>query len=243
MGRQVEVRTVCNTLKLAPVAARKTELVFDVDGALGVVGKLLLRVLEVAKVLTRDTEVDVPVGALLQPVLVPLLIRARLNEELQFHLLELAGAENEVTGRDLVAEGLTDLADAERRLHTSRSHDVTEVHEDTLGGLGTKVVHAGLILDGTKVGLQHHVEVAGLGPLPAVAARRTSQFGHLNRVRIVNALRSRTPPASGPRGTACGTFMHSVSGSLKTSTWPEATHTWLGKNDRRIETDDVIAAR
>ena len=38
------------------------------------------------------------------------------HEELELHLLELARAEHEVAGRDLVAEGLADLRDAERRL-------------------------------------------------------------------------------------------------------------------------------
>jgi hypothetical protein len=47
---------------------------------------------------------------------VPLLVGARLDEELHLHLLELAGAEDEVAGRDLVAERLADLRDAERRL-------------------------------------------------------------------------------------------------------------------------------
>ena len=53
--------------------------------------------------------------AVVDPVLVPLLVGARLAEELQLHLLELAGAEDEVARRDLVAEGLADLADAEGR--------------------------------------------------------------------------------------------------------------------------------
>src|ERR1022692_1505088 len=48
--------------------------------------------------------------------LVPLLVGARLDEEFHLHLLELAGAEDEVSRRDLVAERLADLADAERDL-------------------------------------------------------------------------------------------------------------------------------
>jgi hypothetical protein len=45
---------------------------------------------------------------------------ARLDEELHLHLLELAGAEDEVARRDLVAERLADLRDAERRLLAAR---------------------------------------------------------------------------------------------------------------------------
>ena len=53
---------------------------------------------------------------LLQPVLVPLLVGPGLDEELHLHLLELTGTEDEVARRDLVAERLADLRDAERRL-------------------------------------------------------------------------------------------------------------------------------
>ncbi|BDZ46660.1 hypothetical protein GCM10025866_25690 [Naasia aerilata] len=67
-----------------------------------------------AQVVRVDAEVDVPAEALVDPVLVPFLVGARLDEELHLHLLELAGAEDEVAGRDLVAEALPDLADAER---------------------------------------------------------------------------------------------------------------------------------
>ena len=43
------------------------------------------------------------------PGLLPVLVGARLDEELDLHLLELAGAEDEVAGSDLVAERLADL--------------------------------------------------------------------------------------------------------------------------------------
>src|SRR5699024_3332529 len=92
--------------------------------------------------------------------------------ELHLHLLELAGAEDEVAGGDLVAERLADLADAEGRLAPRRRHDVGEVDEDALRRLRAQVVQAGLVLDGAEVGLEHHVEVARLGPLPAGAAAR-----------------------------------------------------------------------
>src|SRR3712207_377783 len=113
---EVEVGAVGDALELAPLRALEAEAVLDVDGALGVVGELLLGVLVVPQVLRRDAQVGVPAGALVDPVLVPLLVGARLDEELHLHLLELAGAEDEVARRDLVAEGLADLADAERRL-------------------------------------------------------------------------------------------------------------------------------
>jgi hypothetical protein len=49
-------------------------------------------------------------------------------------LFELAHAKREVAGRDLVAERLADLRDAERRLLAGALVDVLEVDEDALSG-------------------------------------------------------------------------------------------------------------
>jgi hypothetical protein len=109
----------------------------------------------------------------LDPVLVPLLVRARLDEELHLHLLELAGAEDEVARRDLVAERLALLADAERDLLPAGGEHVLVVDEDALGGLRAQEREAALVLDRADVGAQHAVEVARLGELapdPAVGA-------------------------------------------------------------------------
>ena len=80
-------------------------------------------------------------------------------------------------GRDLVAERLADLADAERRLLPRGAHHVGEVHEDALRGLRAQVVQAGLVLDRAEVGLEHHVEVARLGPRALRAAVRAGDVG------------------------------------------------------------------
>src|SRR5690606_10507065 len=106
--------------------------------------------------------------------------RARLvgrDEELDLHLLELARAEDEVAGRDLVAERLADLADAERRLLARRRDDVREVHEDALGRLGAEIVQARLVVDDAEVGLDEAGERTGLGPLAARAAVGAGDLG------------------------------------------------------------------
>jgi hypothetical protein len=77
----------------------------------------------------------VPVEPLVDPVAVPLVRLGRRHEELHLHLLELEGAEDEVPGRDLVAERLADLRDPERRLPPRDRGDVLEVDEDSLCGL------------------------------------------------------------------------------------------------------------
>ena len=110
------------------------------------------------------------------------------DEELHLHLFELAGAEDEVAGGDLVAETLADLADAERRLLARTGDHIGEVDEDALSGLGPQIMHALLALDRTEVGLEHHVEFARLGPLTLCAAVGADDVGHRHRFGIRNAL-------------------------------------------------------
>ena len=90
----------------------------------------------------------------------PLLVRPRLDEELHLHLLELAHAEDEVPGGDLVPEGLPDLRDPERDLATCRLLHRREVHEHPLSGLGSEVDVLRSVFDGTHVRPEHQVEVA-----------------------------------------------------------------------------------
>src|ERR1700687_904936 len=118
--RQLEIGSVGDTLQLTPGVALEAKLVLDVDGAVGVVRQLVLRVLEQPQVLAIDAEIDIPLQPGVDPILVPLPGRGRLDEELHLHLLEFAGAEDEVAGGDLVAKALADLADTERRLSWGR---------------------------------------------------------------------------------------------------------------------------
>src|SRR3712207_2826390 len=165
--RQVEVGAVRDALELAPLRALEAEAVLDVDGALRVVRQLLLRVLVVPQVLRRDAQVGVPAGALVDPVLVPLLVGARLDEELHLHLLELAGAEDKVARRDLVAEGFALLRDPERHLHPARLEHVLEVHEDPLRCLWPEVCDVFRALDWPHVGLEHQIEGPNGREVPA----------------------------------------------------------------------------
>jgi hypothetical protein len=69
-----------------------------------------------AQALLAQAEAGVPGLPVGDPVLVPFLVGAGLDEELHLHLLELAGTEDEVPRGDLVAERLADLPDSERDL-------------------------------------------------------------------------------------------------------------------------------
>ncbi len=95
-------------------------------------------------------------------MLEPALGFAGWNEELHLHLLELARAEDEVAGRDLVAEGLAHLCDPERWFLARELQDVLEVDEDALCGLRAQIGNRSRLLDRADGRLEHQVEVARL---------------------------------------------------------------------------------
>src|SRR5437660_10552499 len=102
-----------------------------------------------AQFLRVDTQTDEPFHPLLAPELEPLRVRPRLDEELHLHLLELPGPEDEVPPRDLGAERLPDLGDAERDLLPGRLQHVEIVDVDPLPRLGTQVHLCCRLLDPT----------------------------------------------------------------------------------------------
>src|SRR5438105_847104 len=173
MSLQIEVGAVGDALELVELLAPEVAPVLDVDRSLGVVRELVLRVLVEAHVVRVQTQVDVEIPARLQPVLVPLDISTRLDEEFHLHLLELARPEDEVARRDLVAEGLTGLCNTERWLLARGGQDVAEVQEDALRGLRSQVGQAGLVLDRTEMRLEHPGELLRLCPGMPVTAVRT----------------------------------------------------------------------
>jgi hypothetical protein len=115
----------------------------------------------------------------------------RLDEVLDLHLLELEQAEDEVAGRDLVAERLPDLADAERQLLPRGREDVLVLHEDTLRRLRPQVDLRAGFRDWADRRAEHHVELAGIGQR-AVAAVRAREIGLAqDRAHFLRRLRRR----------------------------------------------------
>src|SRR5437879_13728521 len=106
---------------------------------------------EVQAILVVDNPL-VPLEAFFLPVVKPLLHLTGVDEELQVPLLELALAKQEVTGSDLVTEGLTDLADTKRNLHTRGLDNVVKVEVDVLASLTAQVGIHPLTHDDTKIG-------------------------------------------------------------------------------------------
>ena len=168
VARQVEVAAVVDALELLPA---EREAVLDVDRLLGVVRQLVRGVLAQAQPLRRHAVALVPGAALGQPLLERGGgLRLRPDEVLHLHLLELAHPEDEVAGRDLVAERLADLGDAERQLLARRLLDVLEVDVRALRGLRAQVDDRGVLLDRAHERLEHQVEAARR----ATAGRRRS---------------------------------------------------------------------
>src|SRR6185436_14927544 len=135
---------------------------------------------------TQDRVGDPKVGVPLTPSREPLVEEARrvigTAEVLHLHLLELARAEDEVPRRDLVAERLPDLRDAEREPPSRRLLDVLEVDEDALRRLGTQPRDRRGVLSRPDERLEHEVEAPRVGKL-LLATVRTGNARQLDLVR------------------------------------------------------------
>ena len=165
---QVEIGAVGHAPQLAP-AEREEEL--EVGRCVGIVAQLLLVVVAQTQRFLAHTEVEQEFFAEILPVRKPLQIGARLAEEFQLHLLELARAEGEVARRDFVAEGLADLRDAEGHLAARGALHVLEVDEDALRRLGAQIDLRLAVLGHALKGLEHHIELADGRELAFAAAR------------------------------------------------------------------------
>ena len=166
VAAQVEVRARVDALDLLEP---EREVVFDVRRGVGVVGQFVV-VVE-AVVIVAEAQRTVPGHAGVLPLVPPLHFGSGAHEELHLHLLELAHAEDELTGHDLVAEGLADLRNAERDFHAPGFLDVQEVDEDTLRRLGTQVDGIGAFGRRTHLGRKHQVELPHLGPVARAGDR------------------------------------------------------------------------
>ena len=161
MLREVEVGAVGDALELAP-APRVHEL--DVGRAGRVVRQLLGVVRAQAQLLLGDAEVDVP--AVTAPGTSTRTTASPSSGGTKYSISICSNSrvrKMKLPGRDLVAERLADLRDAERRLLARGRLHVLEVDEDALRGLGAQVGDRGVVLHRADVGLEHQVELAGLG--------------------------------------------------------------------------------
>ena len=163
---EVVVRAVGDAPKLSP-AEREEEL--EVGRRFGVEAQLFRAVVAQAEFAVVEAEPEQPFVAEFAPIGEPLEVGAGLAEELQLHLLELAHAEDEVAGRDLVAEGFAYLPYAERHALSRGALDVLEVDEYALRGLGTEIDGVRRVLGDALEGLEHQVELAYGGEIRLAA--------------------------------------------------------------------------
>ena len=227
MRGEVEVAAVRDALELRPA---DREEVLDVARPARVVRELVGVVRADPQVALADPVAAVPGVALVDPVAVPLVGLGRRHEELHLHLLELERAEDEVARRDLVAERLADLGDAERRLAARDLGDVLEVDEDALRRLGAEVDRDARLLHRADARLEHEVEVARLGQVAVgrLAGPLARPLAALRVLEVVGAEALLAELAVDERvGEAAD-----VAGRL-----PDLRV----EDDRRVERDDVVA--
>src|SRR4029077_10113608 len=179
---EVVIGPVVEALDLAP-PERVAEL--DVERLRRVERTLLGGVLAEPEQLVVPREIAVP----LAPRLLPLLVDPRRvfgpNEVLHLHLLALTRPEDELAGRDLVAERLPDLRDAERQLPAHRLLHVVEIHEDALRRLRPQPGDRRVVLDRADEGLEHEIELPRRAELLLAAVRAGA--GHALR-QLVEAV-------------------------------------------------------
>ena len=112
-----------------------------------------------------------PLHCVFFPVRKPFQICSGLAEEFHLHLLELSCAEREIAGCDLIAEGLADLADAERQMLSRCSLHILEVDENALRGFGAKIQRVRSVFRDSLKRLEHQVELADIRPVELAAGR------------------------------------------------------------------------
>ena len=157
---QIIVAPAGNTFQFRP-AHREKEV--DIETAQSIMGQLFLAMLAEFEVFFAHAQFLLPVDALINPVFKPFVLGARFDEVLDFHLLEFTVAEDEVAGGNLIAEGLAHLGDAEGQLFAGSVDHILEIDEHALGGLRSQIDYRDSILNRSHKGLEHQVELAGLG--------------------------------------------------------------------------------
>ena len=145
------------------------EVEFDVGCCVGVVRQLDV-IVEPVHAFAKP-QGFVPFEAGLLPVFVPLFLGAGLDEKLHFHLFKFPHAENKLPGDDFISEGLSNLRNAKRQLHTAAFLDVEVIDEDPLGGFGPQVDHTAVPAHGTQFCFEHEVELPHVGPISAAGVR------------------------------------------------------------------------
>src|SRR6266508_69218 len=166
MCAQIKIGAIGDSHQLIPLAlillAFWEEAILDVYGALGIMGQLLLRLFIETEIGRRDTKIDKPSVAGIDPFLMRLLVFAWPNKVFHFHLFKFPRTENEIAGRDLVTKRLSNLRDAKRKFAAACRQYVEKIDEYALRSLRTEVdERSGIVFRGSaNVSLEHQIERA-----------------------------------------------------------------------------------
>ena len=164
-----------NSFQFAPA---EREFEFDVDRRLCIVRQLVV-IMVLQFVFPEAEAFFIIFHACRAPVFEPFHGFLVAAEEFHFHLRELAGAECEVAGRDLVAERLADLRNTERKLFSRGDADQVEVHENRLACFGAEISDMFFVEDGADVCFHHQVEFARRRQISGTAVGAAGRVGHL----------------------------------------------------------------
>src|SRR5690349_22947197 len=121
------------------------------------------------EMLALHAEVEIPLEAPLAPIVEPLRLGFRVDEELHLHLFELAHAIGEVARANLIAERLADLRNAKGQLLAHALLDVLEVDVDALRRLWPQIDQPGVLFERPHVCLEHQIELARRGERATLA--------------------------------------------------------------------------
>ena len=119
----------------------------------------------------RNADVLIKFEALFQPVIGEGQSVLGAAEVFDFHLLELARAEDVITRVDFVAESFADLGDAEGEFFARGFEDVLELHEHSLRRFGAEVDEVFVGFQRSGIALEHEVESARFGQIASPAGR------------------------------------------------------------------------
>src|SRR5437762_12438665 len=143
MRLEIEVGAIGNAHQFIPMTfylfTFREEAILNIAGTLGIVRQLFWRLFVQPQVFFRDANVLKPLMTGIDPFLMSRFVFARSHEIFHLHLLKLARAENEITGRNFVAKRFADLRDAKRQLASTGVQDVEKIYEDALRGFRTKI--------------------------------------------------------------------------------------------------------
>lgn len=139
---KVVIAAVVNTHEL--IVAATWVVVFNIPSVFSVEDEVF--VLVPVQVFFFDTEAEEPAPLFLLDALVVVFVFARFDEILRVGLFEFAAAEEEITGRDFITEGLADLGNTEGDFDATSIDDVLEVEIDTLASFARKVGGLGVLL-------------------------------------------------------------------------------------------------